>query len=277
MHNQPMHNLPSRACAHTLPRATGFIPASYCNCVRHSHVFTKGISVMIAVLLIAFAACATESSAVNEADLAFGRRQVEQVVCDRPDMGPVLERNPELRETMVLHFAGKFSGSRMYWENREPESGQPAEHYVAYFQGPVMIRVSRKIESAIDKCASLLFELNNLEIDDEYRTFITAPIELRKSRDDFIKSCLQAEFLASKRTQAYFLDHPLAGTDLGDNPYYDSLVGLSGDLSDYIDWLNQRDENDYDPRQYFGEAYDALAPSLNRGEYKTKQQNLAPQ
>jgi hypothetical protein len=219
---------------------------------------------MSAFLLLIASFCTTDSSAIREADLSFGRRQVEQIICDRPDMGEIIERRPVFRQTLELRFAGYSTGSRIYWDCREPTSDRPGEHLISHADFPVMVRVSTKTESAVDKCAILLFELNNLQLDKEFQLLVTSPAAMKKSRDEFITSCVRHEFLASQKTQLYFDTHPLVEENIESHPYYNSLVALSGDFSDYIRWLDQLDGETYDPRIYFGRVYNYLSQSVTQ-------------
>ena len=119
-------------------------------------------------------------------DLSFGCRQVEQVICDRPDMGKIISRDPSLRQMLICHFAGASGNGRVYWDCREPDSGRPAEHLGVHFGYPAMVRVAKKCgSSSIDKCAMLVFELLNLQLDNEFDLLATAAVEKRKSREAF--------------------------------------------------------------------------------------------
>src|SRR3954468_21571889 len=84
-------------------------------------------------------------------DISFGERQLEQLVCDRPETANIIKRESMLRHMLVWHFAGGLTGKRIYWDCNEPSSGQPAEHS-AYFDLPVLLRVTKnKTASGIDK------------------------------------------------------------------------------------------------------------------------------
>jgi hypothetical protein len=190
-------------------------------------------------------------------DLSFGQRQVEQIVCDQPDIGEILRRESVLRLTLIWNFAGGLKGNRVYWDCREPTSGQPAEHLMSGGNYPALVRVSSK-GSASDKCASLLFELNNLAIDQEFQVLVTSVAEKRKSREDFATSCIRHEFDATKATQRYFREHPLAEVNFQNSPYYCSLILFSGDFSDYLKWLDSRNQNAFNPCDYYRQAYDKV-------------------
>src|ERR1044072_2559658 len=122
-------------------------------------------------------------------DLAFGEKQLEQFMIDRPDTAIIIKRNPMFKWMCVWQFAGGLSGDRMYWNNREPEYSS-ADHRPPLY-GPAYVRVT-KDEPAIDKCTMLLFELLNREVDDEYQALIESPADKRKSREEFAVRCVRA-------------------------------------------------------------------------------------
>lgn len=198
-------------------------------------------------------------------NLLFGQRQVEQFICDRPDAGEIIKREPVLRLLLIWYFAGELKGCRAYWDYREPTGGQPAEHLPSLSGYPALIRVSNKCGSSpIDKCTMLVFELMNLETDKEYQLLFNAPIEKRKSRDDFAASCVRLEFAALKKTQLYFIAHPLAEANYKKNPYYSSVISSQADFSVYSRWLDGLDSKAFDPRRYYRQAYDKLLPDPAR-------------
>lgn len=193
------------------------------------------------------------------ADLAFGCRQVEQVACDQPDMGEIISRNPSLRQMLICQFAGASGGGRVYWDCREPESGRPAERWSAYYGYPAMVRVSKKCgASPIDKCSSLVFELYNFQVAKERELLITSRADRRKSREAFAIECVRLEFEATKKAQEYFREHPIAGARWWRDPDYCGIE-FAGDFQEFLQFLDE-DEDDYDPRKYFGKMYDEIVP-----------------
>ncbi len=39
-------------------------------------------------------------------------------------------------------------------------------------------------------------------------------------------------------------------------PQYSAMIAATGDLTTYVDWLDSRDDDEYDPREYFGKWFD---------------------
>jgi hypothetical protein len=196
-------------------------------------------------------------------DISFGNRQLEQFMCDRPDTRKVVEREPVLRQMLIWCFAGEFTHNRVYWDSREPTGGSPAEHLPSLAGYPALIEVTNSCDtSAIDKCTMLLFELCNVESDKEYQRLLGSTIGHRKSRDDFAMSCVRLEFVAGKRTQRFFKEHPIEGATFKNSPYYMSLLLELDSFSDYLQFLDGLPAKEYDPRRYYRKAYDRLLSSF---------------
>ena len=188
-------------------------------------------------------------------DISFGERQVEQFICDRPDTAKILRRNNALRWMLIWHFAGGLKGQRIYWDNREPK-GHTAEHS-AHKDIPVFVQVT-KTESGIDNCASLLFELLNRPIEDEYETLRTAPENDRKDRYGFALSCVREEFKVTQSLHWFFCSYPIAGATKEKDPYYTFVVSLQMDFETYILSADRNLSDDVNPLKYYGKAYDAI-------------------
>jgi hypothetical protein len=185
----------------------------------------------------------------------FGKRQVEQVISDRPEMGEIFKKVPELRKIAESRFAGEGNGSRVYWENREPVGECPAEHMVSTPEYPSVVRVSRKI-NATEAFTCLLFELNNFMIDREYDKLRISSPNQRTTREAFAESCVRSEFEAILKTKALFKKHPLPVQDWAACPFYSSVFAHDEDFSNYKKWLTGRPYGEYDPYKYYREAYD---------------------
>lgn len=191
-------------------------------------------------------------------DLAFGCRQVDQFICDRPDAGKLIKRDPVLRMMLVWYFAGELNGDRVYWDYRRPVGGgQPADHLPRYWGYPALIRVSNDREiSAIDKCTMLVFELLNSEVDKENELLNTSPPSKRKSRDEYAIACVRHEFEAGQKTRAFFLSHPLPNATFQNDPNYSSFVSSQITFSEYLSYLDTVDSKTFNPLKYYREGYD---------------------
>jgi hypothetical protein len=208
-------------------------------------------------LLIALNLCVVQESPLQKSDLDFGKRQVEQVISDRPEMGEIFKKVPEIRKIAELRFAGEGNGSRVYWDNREPVGECSAEHTTSTPSYPSVVRVSSK-DNATDAFASLLFELNNFMTDREYDKLRNSSPDQRTSREAYAESCVRSEFEAVLKTKALFKKHPLPVQDWAACPYYSSVLTHEEDFSAYKKWLMGRPSGEYDPYKYYGEEYDKV-------------------
>jgi hypothetical protein len=214
---------------------------------------------MFEYLLIVGITSAVEPSAAQKADQAFGHSQVEQVICDRPDMGPVINRAPALRALLESCFAGKFNGQRVYWDCREPVIGPRSEHIPPYLEYPDLVRVSsRPSISAIDKCTLLVLELQHGRSNTNLGALSDMVARKRISRNDFARSCVRLEFLGLQRTQEFFRKHPLAEIGSKINPEYNSIIATPNEFLDYL----KQDEETNKKRsllQYYLREYDRIS------------------
>lgn len=92
-------------------------------------------------------------------------------------------------------------------------------------------------------------------MDKEYDLLKNASPKHRKTRYDFAVSCVRCEFDASKKLRAYFLSNPISSATSKDL-YYTHLMDWDGEFSDYLYWLVERDDKDYNPLYFFGDVYD---------------------
>lgn len=195
-------------------------------------------------------------------DLSFGNKQVEQFICDRPDAGEVIRRDPVLRMVLVWYFAGELKGERVYWDYREPEAGgQPADHLPRFWGYPALVRVTNERGiSGIDKCTMLVFELFNSPVDREIQLLTIASPDERKSRDEFAIACVRHEFEAAEKTKAFFLKHPLSNATVNNDPNYNQMVSSRMTFSDYLSTLGALDPKSFNPIKYYREGYDRKLP-----------------
>jgi hypothetical protein len=219
---------------------------------------------MFTYLLILANVCATNCLLLQQEQLAFGHRQVEAVIRDRPEMGVVINRESSLRAMLELSFAGQSIENHLYWNSDEPSGGLDSSNV------SLTVRVSRRTDrSAVDKCTELLFELHDAMLEDQFDALDAGAIKGQVSRDDFATYCIALEYRAFKKTQEYLRKHPLTGADSKENPYYHSMVTYDGSFSDYLKWVDRPDQTGYNVRRYFLRMYDDLisAPRGSRAAH----------
>jgi hypothetical protein len=216
---------------------------------------------MIPYLLVFAHVCTMHTSAVQHylADMSFGHLQVEQVICDRPEMGSVINRNPALRELLESCFAGALLGERVYWDNREPLDKKRGGHFPSYRVFPPLVRVSNQSNSsAVDRCVILVIELQHCRFDNNHKALDLMAVNKQISRNDFARSCVRLEFQAAKRAQEFFRKHPLSEANSESDTYYTSVTKSFGEFSDYMRWQEGPVSKDDNLLQYHLDAYDEL-------------------
>lgn len=138
----------------------------------------------------------------DKTDIRFGKEQVSQLLVDRPELGPVLNKHPEIRDWLEKRFAGE-AGRKVCWNSEEPKSGSsecmPNEEPKF---AEVFVSSSFKEHSPNDKLAMLVFELHNVmmpHIDLSYK------LANRKiSRADFVLAGAKLEHKALVATKKFF-------------------------------------------------------------------------
>jgi len=196
---------------------------------------------ILAILLASF--LGRGAVAVQPADLAFGREQVEKFIQDRPAAGVIINRNRALKEQLAILFADDGQGDndrveRVFWDSKEPVS-YPAEHWwSASSNKPTSVRVSRRSElSAIDKCAWLVFELHNARFDRRFKALALMAANKQISRNDYARSVVHTEFEAFKKAKEFLLKYPLGDTNSAENPDYAEIMQTPEDFSAYLQQL----------------------------------------
>jgi hypothetical protein len=214
---------------------------------------------MFAHLLMPAIVLAMNSLVAQQADLRFGHSQVEQLICDRPELGTIINREPALRALLESSFAGELIGQRVYWDCREPVSGRPSEKIPRYLEYPDLVRVSNRSSiSAVDKCAMLILELQNVRSGRNLAALSRMAVQKQISRNDFARSCVRLEFESAKRTQEFFRKHPITELGSEDTQHYRSIMALSEDFSEYLRWLNGPDSKKDNILNYYAQQYDEL-------------------
>jgi len=220
---------------------------------------------MFAHLIVPIVVCACNFFVAQQADLTFGHSQVEQVICDRPEMGAIINGQPALRTLLESNFAGESIGQRVYWDCREPVTGRPSEHIPRYLEYPDLVRVSsRSSISAVDKCMILVHELHNARHNSNTEALCRMVMQKQISRNDFARSCVRLEFEAAKKTQEFFRKHPIADANSEENPFYRAQMAYPGDFSDYLRYLEGPDSKKDNLLQYYRLEYDRLLSDSSR-------------
>ena len=172
-------------------------------------------------------------------------------------MKGILPLDDTICRWVVRRFNSGDGGQRVYWDHRDPFSGREAENSPSQNSFPALIRVtSSKNVSGRDKWYMLVFEFENLQNAVAFGILAQRAYAGQISRDRFALDCVQLELDAGRRTQRYFKRYPIVGATIDNAPQYMRLLAGTNDLKAYTEWLDSRDDNAYDPREYFGKWFD---------------------
>lgn len=145
----------------------------------------------------------------------------------------------------------------MYWGHRNQFSGREAENSPSQGNIPAFIRVTSSEEvSGRDKWCMLVFEFENLLNPVPFKNLAQCAYVGQVSRNRFTLECVQLELDAGQRTRRYFKRYPIIGATIDNAPQYIALLAANNDLTAFADWLDSRDEKEYDPREYLGKWFD---------------------
>ncbi|MDC0936874.1 hypothetical protein OAS39_11360 [Pirellulales bacterium] len=177
---------------------------------------------------------------------------------DRPDMRDVIPPSHPVLRWLVDGFNGDRLGQRVYWNAGSPQGGRPAEHGAAYDGYPPYIAISGGTETtAIDKWASVVYEMFNLENSDQFEVVYESAIAGSLDGDAYAQKCVELEFVALEKTRDFFNSNPLPKSNHGRDPWYNWVTSDLGTYTEYKDafdvpWTNSFNSN----FAYFKEYYE---------------------
>jgi hypothetical protein len=199
----------------------------------------------------------TSSKQVEAAasDLAFGLEEVEQFKSDRPDTVYAFNRHPMFQWICIWHFAGELKGTRVYWGAWEPVG--LADHLPGYRGCSPMVRVTAG-RSGIDKCAGLLFELLNRDVDKEMEALVDSSPSERRSKEEFAESCIRHEFRVQRKLEWLFNTYPFEEATRANDPFYAWVCSEFTDFETYLANVRHVEHVEANPINYYGSEYDKL-------------------
>ncbi|MEX2093437.1 MAG: hypothetical protein WD971_12210, partial [Pirellulales bacterium] len=92
--------------------------------------------------MIVIALAAITRTASSEPNSAFGKRQLAQVLHDRPKMNGIFNEDDIVYKWTVEHFESGYYRHQICWDAREPFTGRPAENQPAHKLSSAVVRVS---------------------------------------------------------------------------------------------------------------------------------------
>lgn len=153
---------------------------------------------------------------LTASDLAFGQKQVDRMMHDRPTMSQLVKKGDVIYNWTVRQFAGESIGHRILWMPTFPPKIPLLAN--AYNYGPddssygyIFIRDKyptgrRKGKSIYSEelWAYVVFESFNITNWRGFSSVNAAAFSRKISKDDYISQIAQLEFLASKRVSQFY-------------------------------------------------------------------------
>ncbi len=208
-------------------------------------------------------------------DSGFGRRQVEQMLADRPDMKGVIGEEHPIYQWVVDGFQGKYFGQRVYWNANSPTSGRSAEHAQPYGDYPPFISISGGTETtAIDKWCSVVFELENLQNHEKFSALFEEGLAGKISGNEYATGCVMLEYEAALRTREVLRAKPLPDSAHGRDPWYNSFVKSQPPSAKEYKAKHAVPGNSGSNFDYFKSAYvERIAPYVQSAPESRKEPN----
>jgi hypothetical protein len=161
----------------------------------------------------------------------FGKRQLEQLLDDRPDMRSIIRPGEFLYDWLARRFDGGRKDLRVYWHDSEPLSGFDAEHVMSFIDrplvhNPALIRISSSEKlSAADRCIVLIYEFFNLENEDEFKALYDRAKSGNVTREQYATLAMNLEIKAVVRMQELLKKEDVKKL-VQNSPYYQSYLGV---------------------------------------------------
>lgn len=229
------------------------------------------VCAFVAILVAAAMSPAAEEESADE-KTAFGRRQVEQMLDDRPDMRGVLPESHPLFTWVVTGFNGDRFGRRVYWLADSPRGGYPSMFIPPYGEIPPFIQLSAGAElTPVDRWASVIFELHNLQGFEQSDKLVEQAMRGELTGQQYAMECVRLEYEAGLRAKEQFLKSPIPEAQHKRNPVYHQILSMKPTFAEHQADLKAKGQplGNYD---YFLDHYKrVLAPAMqaNQSDDKT--------
>ncbi len=208
------------------------------DCVRRSDLQVLAMYsirfTIFALIVAAVTGCSRRSAdRASSVTRAFGQRQFEQMLEDRPDMKEAIPSSHPVVAWVIDGFDGKRLGQRVHWSGYSPQSGRPAEHGRRYGSYPPYVSLSGGTETtALDKWALVVYEMFNLE-NNGFESLNSEALAGSLDADSYAEKCLELEFAAAQRTHEFFRANPLPASSHGRDEWYNWVSSALGTFEDY--------------------------------------------
>ncbi len=145
---------------------------------------------------------------VSPADLEHGKRQVQQMLGDRPGMAVYLKGKDDapgyvgegdaIYQWAVEAYAGKHVGERIFWDGRAPEQGLLASHTRPALHGLYLLRVAderQRGRRAFEVMwASFVCEMLSVSQKEAWSALDARAKQGEMTADEYVKACARVEW-----------------------------------------------------------------------------------
>jgi len=174
-----------------------------------------------------------------------------------PKLRQFLTANPEASRMLSNVLSEAFSNRtvQLYYFYSEDESVARACHYYPD-ESSVSIRV-RENQQPCDEYIILIYEMLNSEGEKRFRKIFHEAQSGTVTKEDFIRSILQQEFEAYKRTQSLLKTFKLGKGEIAKSYYYNRFFHMPGDFEEFLAYQKKVSPK-RDPVKEYGSQYDYL-------------------
>jgi hypothetical protein len=207
--------------------------------------------------------------------ISFGRRQIDQMLSDRPDMAGILADDDPIVVWIADSMNGDRIGRRVYWNADSPHTGAFVEHALPQGVNPPFICVIGGAEvPAIDKWSGVVYELFNLENHNSFDELYYKAMTAKLDKESYANECAKLEYEACKKTRKFFEEHPIRRATPQNNSRYQLMCRVPLSYDEYLETFRDASGVMHHPGEYFRNLYDeSIAPNLpKKSETNTKPQ-----
>lgn len=207
-------------------------------------------------------------------DLDHGRKQMEQLLKDRPEMAVGLAPEDPLYQWAMRKFAGEDLPERINWNSTFPTGGE-ADHGAPVAGEPGMVRVASRKRGLLgllpgrkltfdEHWSHLCFELHNIQGSPAFEQSNRLAARRELTRDGYIRQCAYHEYLALLRTRAFYVDvyFPRARSKKVETVPEQWRLDLP---PTFESWLGQYTDHANYPWEPYGSYYDGLVGQKDLG------------